>query len=330
MQRARIRAAAAAGAAIAILAVASPAGAQEGPWPARPIRFLVPFPPGGPIDVLSRQIATRLQQALGQPLVVENVAGAGGGRGLAAIAAAPANGYTIGLGQTSNLVFNQHLYPAGSLRYDSVKDFTPIARVVEAANVLCVNPKEPYRSLAELVAAGVAKPGTINYGSAGNGAGNHLATELLASMTGAKFTHVPYKGNAAALTDLLGGNISFMFNLPIDAVPLAREGKVRALGTTGRTRLQLDSSIPTIGESVPGFEVVSWAAVIAPAGLPREITNRLSDEIAKALRAPEMVERLTKQGWEIAYGTPEQAAQTIRNDLVRWGPIVKASGARVD
>lgn len=306
------------------------ASAQDKPWPAKPIRFIMPFPAGGPTDALSRLITTHLQEALGQAVVVENVAGVGGGIGLAALASAPPDGYTIGYGQTSNLTINPHLYPPSSLRYDPLKDFSPVALLVEASNVLIVNPKQPYTTLAELVAAGKARPGAISYGSAGNGTGAHLATEMLASATGARFLHIPYKGNAAAHTDLIAGNIDFMMSLPIDAVPLASSGKVRPLATAGRRRLDGLAGVPTIAETVPGFEVVSWAMILGPAGLPREIVQRLSDEIARIMRKPEVVERLTKQGWDIAYGTPDLAAQAIRKDLVRWGPIVKASGAKVD
>ncbi|CAN7781782.1 tripartite tricarboxylate transporter substrate binding protein [Cupriavidus necator] len=304
--------------------------AQDAHWPSKPIKFIVPFPAGGPTDALSRLISTQLSDALGQPIVVENVPGVGGGRGLQTIAASQADGYTIGWGQMSNLAINPHLYPTSSLKYDSLKDFTPVALMVEAPNVLIVNPKEPYKSLSDLIKAGRAKPGTIAYGSAGNGTAGHLATELLSSMTGAKFSHIPYKGNAAALTDLIGGNISFMFSLPSDAIPLVKDGRVRALATTDRKRLEIDSRIPTISETVPGYEVVSWGMVVAPAGLPRAITQRLSGEISKILRKPEVIERSAQQGWTIAYGTPEQAAQAIRRDLTRWGPIVKASGAKVE
>lgn len=306
------------------------AQAQQTHWPSKTIKFIVPFPAGGPTDALSRLISNQLAEALGQPIVVENLPGAGGTRGLQAVAVSQPNGYTIGLGVTANLAISPHLYPASSLKYDPLKDFTPLAMMVETATVLIVNPKEPYKNLADLLEAGVAKPGTIAYGSAGNGTAPHLATEMLSSMTGAKFSHIPYKGDAAAKTDLIGGNISFMFSLPIDAIPLVKDGKARALATAGRKRLEIESSIPTISETVPGYEVVSWGMVVAPAGLPRAITNRLSEEIAKILRKPEVVERLNRQGWDIAYGTPDQAAQAIRRDLERWGPVVKASGAKID
>lgn len=312
------------------LGAAQGAWAQDKPWPSKPIRFVIPFPPGGPTDSLSRQIASQLQEALGQTVVTENVAGVGGGLGLAAIASAPADGYTIGYGQTSNLAINPHLYPPSSLKYDPLKDFTPVAMLADAANVLIVNPKEPYKSLAELIQAAKARPGTIAYGSAGNGTGSHLGTELLASMTGTRFLHVPYKGFAAAETDLIAGNISFMFTNPMTALPFAKAGRVRALATAHRQRMDLDPSLPTVAETVPGYEVVSWAAIVAPAGLPKEITQRLTDEIARILRKPDVVERLTKQGWNIAYGTPEQTAQAIRKDLALWGPIVKSSGAKID
>lgn len=305
--------------------------AQERQWPSKPIKFIVPFPAGGPTDTLSRLIGQPLAEALGQPIVVENLPGAGGTRGLQAIASSTPNGYTIGLGVTANLAIGPHLYPASSLKYDSLKDFTPVATMAESATVLVVNPKEPYATLGDLLKAAIAKPGTITYGSPGNGTAPHLAAELLSSATGAKFSHIPYKGDAAAKADLMGGNVSFMFALPIDALPLVKDGKVKALATAGRKRLEVDGiKIPTIGETVPNYEVVSWAMVVGPADLPSAVTQRLSDEVSKILRKPEVVERLTKQGWDIAYATPEQSAQVIRRDLARWGPVVKASGAKID
>lgn len=319
-----------AGVMVLSVAVSPLAQAQEAPWPSKPIKFIVPFPPGGVSDVTSRDMANQLKEALGQPVVVENVSGVGGGQGLNVIASAPADGYTIGYGQTNNLTMNPHLYSKAVLKYDPVKDFTPVALLVKSATLLIVNPKVPYETLADLIAAGKAKPGAITYGSAGNGTGSHLGAELLASMTGAKFLHVPYKGFAAAQNDLIAGQVDFMFTFPSAALSMAKAGRARVLATAGSKRMDLDPSIPTVAETVPGYEVESWSAIVAPAGLPKAITQRLSDEIAKILRKPEVVERLTKQGWEVAYGTPEQTAQAIRKDLARWGPIVKASGAKID
>ncbi len=305
--------------------------AQEAPWPSKPIKFIVSFPAGGPTDVLSRLIAVPLSKALGQPIVVENVSGVGGSLGLTTIAKAQPDGYTIGLGQMSSLTINPHLYPASSLKYDPLKDFTPVAQLVNASNLLVVNPKAPYKSLAELIKDGIAKPGVIAYASGGSGTGSHLATELLSSMTGAKFLHVPYKGNAAATIGVIGGDVTFMFSLAGDAIPQVKDGRIRALATTGRKALEIDGvSIRPLSETVSGYELDNWAVVVAPAKLPRNITNRLSDEISKILRDPEVVEQLTKQGWDTAYGTPEQASQIIRRDLSRWGAIIKASGAKVD
>jgi len=305
--------------------------AQEAHWPSKPIKFIVSFPAGGPTDVLSRLIALPLSKALGQPIVVENIPGVGGSLGLTTIAKAQPDGYTIGLGQMSTLTINPHLYPASSLKYDSLKDFTPVAHLVNASNFLVVNPKAPYKSLADLIKVGISKPGEIAYASGGSGTGSHLATELLSSMTGAKFLHVPYKGNAAATLGVIGGDVTFMFSLAGDAIPQVKDGRVRALATTGRKRLEIDGvSIHPVSETVPGFELDNWAVLVAPAKLPRNIANRLSDEISKILRAPEVVEQLTKQGWDASYGTPEQASQIIRRDLSRWESIVKASGAKAE
>lgn len=297
-------------------------------WPNRPIKFIVPFPPGGATDGISRHLTAKLQEALGQPVIVENIGGMAGGIGMSRLAHAPADGYTIGLAHVGTHAINPHIYP--KLGYDPVKDFTPIARLTEYVNVLVVRTQQPFRSVNDIVQAARTKPGGITFGSAGNGSSNHLSAELLASLAGVRFTHVPYKGSAPAMGDLLGGNIDFMFDLMITSQPHIAAGKLRALATTGRTRLRQAPELPTVAESVPGFEVIGWSAVTAPANLPQPIVARLSMEIAKILRSPETVDRFNGQGFEVAYSTPNQLRQLIANDLVFWGPVVKASGARVD
>jgi tripartite-type tricarboxylate transporter receptor subunit TctC len=317
------------GSAIA-LSVCAPlhAVAQEAAWPTKPIKFLVPFPPGGATDGISRHITAKLQTALGQPVIVENVAGMAGGLAMARLATTPGDGYTIGLAHTGTHAINPHIY--SNLKYDPVKDFTPIARLNEYVNVLVVNAKEPYKTFADLIKAAKEKPGSINFGSAGNGSSNHLSAELLAHMAGVKFTHVPYKGSAPAMNDLLGGNINFMFDLMITSQQHLQSGRLRALATTGRERLKQEPNLPTISETIPGYEVVGWSAVVAPPGVPRAIVNRLTSEIAKILRTPDTIERFTNQGFEVAYSTPEQLAEVIKKDLALWGPIVKSSGAKAD
>lgn len=319
-----------AGAAVVSVGLLPQVQAQEAAWPSKPIKFIVPFPAGGVSDVVSRDIANQLREALGQPVVVENVSGVGGGHALSVIASAPADGYTIGYAQTNNLAINPHLYAKAVLKYDPVKDFTPVATLVKSSLMLIVNASTPYNTLADLIAAGKAKPGTITYGSAGNGTGSHLATELLSSMTGAKYSHIPYKGFAAAETDLMAGHVNFLFTSQMAALSLAKSGKARVLATAGAKRSEREPGIPSVAETLPGYEVDSWSVIVAPAGLPKAITQRLTDEIAKILRKPDVVERLNKQGWDVIYGTPEQSAQLIRKDLARWGPIVKASGLKID
>lgn len=304
--------------------------AQEAPWPSKPIKLIVPFPPGGISDVVSRDIAQQLREALGQAVIVENISGVGGGLGLSTLASAPADGYTLGYAQTNNLAINPHLYSKAVLKYDPLKDFTPVATLVSASIMLTVNPNVPYQTVADLVAAGKTRPGAVTYASAGNGTGSHLAAELLSSLTGAKFTHIPYKGFAAAETDLMAGHVDFLFTSPMAALNMSKSGKARVLATAGAKRMAREPGIPSVAETVSGFEVDSWSAIVGPAGMPKAVTQRLTDEISKILRKPDVVERLNKQGWDIVYGTPEQTAQLIRKDLMRWGPVVKAANLKID
>jgi tripartite-type tricarboxylate transporter receptor subunit TctC len=237
-----------------VLASASAALAQN--WPSRPIKFIVPFAAGGPTDGASRHITTRLEKVLGQPIVVENVAGQGGGIGASRIARAEPDGYTIGLVHVGTQAINPAIYP--TLNYDPLNDFASIARIYEYTNVLVVNAGKPYRTLADLIKAAKEKPGTINFGSAGIGSSNHLSAEMLASMTGTKFVHVPYRGSAPAMTDLVAGNVDFMFDVLLTSKPFMDGGQLRALAVTSPTRMAQLPDLPTIAETVPGFDVVGW------------------------------------------------------------------------
>lgn len=317
------------GSAIALsLCTGMPAYSQDGVWPSKPIKWIVPYPPGGSTDVISRFMANKLQAALGQPIVVENVGGMAGGVGTRRLAQAPADGYTIGTAINGTLAIIPHIY--SNLGYDPIKDFTPIARFANYVNVLVVNSKEPYKTVADLVNAAKAKPGSINYASPGNGSMGHLSAEMFASAAGVKFTHVPYKGAAAAMTDLLGGRVTFMFDLVVTSQPFLQADKLRALATTGRERLTREPNLPTISETFPGSEAVGWFAVAAPAGVPRDIVNRLNSEIAKILLMPDTIKLFTAQGFDVAYSTPEQLGELVRKDLPLWGRIVKSSDAKVD
>lgn len=314
--------------AIALLLSGS-ALAQPATYPAKPLRFIVPFPPGGSADILARSIGAKLAEGLGQPVVVDNRPGAGTAIGAEATAKSPPDGYTIMIGTVSSHAINPSLNP--NLKYDPVKDFAPVSLVASIPFVLLAHPSLPAGSVQELIAFARAKPGTLNFSSAGNGTSNHLAGELFKSMTNVEMVHVPYKGSAPALTDLLAGQVSLMFDLVLTAQPHVRSGAAKALGVTGRSRSAALPNVPTIAESgVPGYEVSAWFGIFAPAGTPAAIVNRLNAEIVKIMRLPEMKERLASQGTDALTSTPEQFAAHVRDELAKWSRVVKASGMKVD
>lgn len=301
--------------------------AQEG-YPAKPVRFVVPFAPGGPADAVSRLVAGRLQEQLGQPFVVENIPGTGGGIGVARLARMPADGHALGFAHTATFGMGPHL--SKNAGYDPERDFTPIARFAEYVNLLMVRADSPYRALGDLLAAARAKPGSLNYGSAGKGSSNHLAGELLAMHARVGLSHVPYRGTALALTDLIGGSLQFLFDAPNTALPMVAAGKLRVLATTGRTRHRLLPEVPAIAETLPGYAFVGWMGVVAPAGLAAPLQRRLAAEIEKGLAGPELGEKFTTLGLDVRYGGPEQLAEAIRRDLALWGPVIKAAGLHVE
>ncbi len=297
-------------------------------WPSRPIKVIVPFPAGGSSDGPVRALAAKLEKSLGQSVVVENIGGGGGGVGTARVALAPADGYTFAMGAVGTLCIIPHLY--SKLGYDPVKDITPIAQLSEYANVLIVNANEPYGSVDDLLKAARQNPGKINFGSAGNGSSNHLSAELLASMTGVKFAHVPYRGTGPALNDLIAGRIPFMFDVVNNPLAWIKEGKVRALGVTSLSGSSKLPGVPPISDTVPGYEVLGWIGLIGPAGLPQSIVDRMSTEVRKAMTSPDLVEQYANFGFDAKYSSPEQFAALIKKDLDLWGKVVKGSGAKVD
>lgn len=315
-------------AALLLAVLAQAAMAQGQAWPTRPIELITPFPAGGPTDDVSRFLAQRLGAELGQPVVVINVAGAGGSIGMQRLARAPKDGYTIGLAHTGTHTLTPLIYAHAG--YDPVKDFSPVAQLTEYSNVLVVNAQAPYKNLQDLINAARRNPGTINYGSAGNGTSNHLSTEMLATMTGAKFTHVPYKGSAPALIDVLAGNVPFMFDVLPNSMTHIRAGRLRALATTGKTRDRMAPDVPTVAETVPGFAVVGWVGIVAPAGTPPRVVDRLSKSLEKVMAQPDSVAFFDARGNNIAYAGPTPFGARITDDLKRWAPVVKASGAKVD
>lgn len=309
----------------ASLGAVMPASAQQ--YPVRPVRFVVPFAPGGSTDTLARTIGVKLAGALGQQVVVDNRPGANGDIGMMIVARAPADGHTIVLGYIANLAIAPSLY--AKMPYDPVKDFTPVTQLASSPNVLVAHPSVPAGNLKELIALAKAKPGQVNFASAGVGSIGHLTGELLNNLAGVKMVHIPYKGSGQAITDLLGGNVQLMFSGFSSTLSHIRSGRLRALAVTGAQRSPAAPDVPTIAESgFPGFEATAWYGVLAPAGTPKAVVLRLHDDVVKALRDPDVDKRLAGLGFEIAGTAPEQFAAYIRSEIKKWAKAVAASGAK--
>ena len=298
-------------------------------FPAKPARLIVGFSPGGGVDITARIVAAKLSEIWGQQLIVENRVGAGGTIGAEMVARAAPDGYTLVLCNVASHGIAPSLYK--KLGYDAVKNFTPISLVGTTANVMVVHPSVPARSVAEFIAYAKANPGKISYGSAGVGTTLHLSVELFKSMTGTDLVHVPYKGGAQALADLIGGQVQLMIaNLP-EQIAHIKTGKTRALGVTTTTRSRQLPDVPTIAESgVPGFDVVVWYGVCGPAGLPKPVLEKLNGDVVKALSSTDMKQKLTGHGIEPGPMAPEQFASFIRSDIAKWAKVVKESGVTGD
>jgi len=314
----------------ALLATFTPsASAAESKYPDRPIRYVVPFAPGGPTDILSRAFAEPLSNALGTPVVVDNRGGAGGVVGTEIVARAAPDGYTLMIGHVGTHAINPALY--GKVNYDPVRDFQPITQVATWPLALSVHPSVPAKNLKELIALARAKPGTLNFASAGTGGPTHLAAELFKSGAKIDIVHVPYKGNAAALTDLVSGQVQMMFSNLLTSGPFIKSGKLRALAVSTGKRSASAPEIPTVAEAgVPGYDMTPWYGVLAPAGLPRPLLIRLNGELVRIVAAPELRDRFGSQGIDLVSSTPEAFAALIRAEIPRWKAIVKESGARAD
>ena len=314
---------------LALLMQASPSSAQTtGPYPNRPIKMMVVSAAGGILDTIGRIVATGISPNLGQVVVVENRAGAGGIPGTEVVARAAPDGYTIGSVSTSHSI-NPSLYP--KMPYDTLRDLVMVSHTVNLKNVLVAHPSVPANSVKELIALAKSRPGTLTFASAGNGQSNHLSGEIFKSMAGIDMIHVPYKGSAPGLTDTVAGSTSIMFVDILSALPHIKSGRLKALGVTGAVRSPALPDVPTIQESgLPDFNGNTWLGMVAPAGTPREIVMRLSAETSKVLNAPDMRERLLAQGVEPVGSTPEQATAHLEAEMKRYAAAVKASGAKVD
>jgi tripartite-type tricarboxylate transporter receptor subunit TctC len=312
------------------LATALPTDAQApSAYPSRPVKLVIPFPPGGPLDIVGRAIAQKLTDAWGQSVVVDNRPGAGGNIGADLVAKAAPDGYTIVMGALSTHAVNPSLY--AKMPYDAVADFAPITLVAVTPNVLVVNAALPVNSAKEFIAYAKANSGKLAFGSGSNGSAGHLAGELFKVDTGIDVTHVPYKGGAPAMQALLAGDTQFMFDNLANATPQVKAGKLKALAVTTAQRSKLAPELPTMAEAgLPGFDISTWFGLFAPAGTPKEIIAKWNAEVAKILNSPEMREKLIAQGAEPVPTTPEQFAAFMKSEIPKYAKIIKASGAKVD
>jgi tripartite-type tricarboxylate transporter receptor subunit TctC len=320
--------------ATATLALVALAPVHAQTWPAKPVRIIVPFPPGGTTDIVARAIGVELQRMWQQPVVIENRAGAGGNIGADAVAKSAPDGYTLLMGTVGTHAINQALFAqSGSkMPFDPAKDFAPITLVAGVPNVMVINPKLPVNSVEEFIAYAKARPGQLNMASSGNGTSIHLTGELFKTVTGTYMVHFPYRGSAPAVTDLIAGNMNVMFdNLP-SALPHIKSGRLKALAVTSRTRSPALPNVPTVEEAagLKGFDASSWFGLFAPAGTPRPIVDKVQADVARALSQPEVRERFVGQGADPGGNTPDQFAAFIRAETDKWTRVVKFSNAKVD
>jgi tripartite-type tricarboxylate transporter receptor subunit TctC len=308
----------------------SPAAAQPTAYPTKPIRLVVPFTPGGSTDILARAIGQELGKAWGQSVIVDNVPGAGGAIGADKVAKAAPDGYTLLMGHIGTLAVNPSLY--SKLPYNPVKDFAPVAWVARVPNVLVVHPSVPAKDVRELVALAKAKPGQLNYGSGGNGSAANLATEYFKLQTGVSMVHIPYKGTAPAVTDLIGGQIQVLFTGAPAVIGHIKSGQLRALAVSSPKRLDALPDLPTVAEAtgIKDFEADQWYGVVAPAGTPREIINKLNAQINAALNTPELKARLASEGAVATPGTPEVFGALIVREIARWKPVITSGRVKAD
>ena len=301
----------------------------QAPYPAKPIRFVVPYPAGGPLDIVARLLAQKVSESVKQPVVVDNKPGAGGNIGADSVAKATADGYTLLMGAVATHAINPSLYPA--MPYDAARDFAPVTQVASTPNVLVVNPSVPAATVREFIAHAKANPGKLNFGSGSSGSAGHLAGELFKTLADLDMTHIPYKGAAPAMQDLVGGRIDLMFDNLASSLSQVRAGRVKALAVTTAKRSALAPELPTIAESgLPGFDITTWFGVFAPAGTPHAVLEVLHSEFTRALAAPDVREKMLALGAEPVGSRPEEFAEYIRTETAKYARLVKSSGAKAD
>jgi tripartite-type tricarboxylate transporter receptor subunit TctC len=316
-------------AALMVLALPAATLSYAQSYPTRPIRWIVPFPPGGSTDTYSRIIGGKIGEALGQPIVFDNRAGAAGSVGAEIASKAPADGYTIVLGQDSNLVVGQAV--RATKNFDTLRDFAPIALVVKTPQVIVVNDSAPFRTIKELIAAAKAKPGTLKYESAGVAGSSHVLGTFFNIAAGIDTVHVPYKGGGPGMLDLRAGRVAYMVTSMVSSLGFARDGRARLLAVTGTKRSHLFPDVPTLGEAgYPGFESTIWHGVLAPAKVPRQVVTRVNREVVKVLAMPDIQKSLQYEGGTVSPSTPEEFQAFIKADVQRWDKMVKQTGIRLD
>jgi len=313
---------------LAMLSVSSLAAAQASTYPDRPIRIVVPFPVGGVADTFGREIGRKLTEAWGQPVIIDNRTGAGGNIGADIVAKSAPDGYTLVIGNIGTHAVNVSLIAA--MPFDTIKDFTPIVHVLDAEGLLVVNPSIPATTVTELIALARAEPGKLSYGSAGIGTTSHLAGELFKSMTKVEIVHVPYKGNVPAITDLLGGQTAMIFATMPTVLPQVRAGKLRPLAVLGSARSPALPDVPTVAETVPGFDVSNWIGLFGPAGVPPAIVARLNAEVRKIMLSPDIQKRLETEGAKFIPMSAEQFAAFQKAEITKWAKTIKDANIKVD
>ena len=306
--------------------LSAPVNAQT--YPNKPVRVVIPYPPGGPTDIVARVLFQQVSEATGQQFLLDNRAGAGGNIGAEIVAKAPADGYTLLIGTTAHAI-NMSLFK--NLNYDVQKDFAPVSLLTQGPLVLVTHPQFPANSVKELIEVAKSKPGGLNFASSGNGQSTHLSAELFNTMAGIKMSHVPYKGSAPALTDVMSGQVDVMFDTTLSAMPFVKAGKLKALGLTSPVRSAAAPDVPTIAESgLPGYEVFAWNGVLVPAGTPRAVIQQLNDQIRKAMLLPQVKDKFSAQGFAASWNSPENFGVFLKNEGDKWARTVKASGATLD
>jgi len=312
-----------------LLPLATTVRAATDDYPDKPVRLVVPFPPGGGADNLARAIMPKVSQALGKPIIIDNKPGAGGNVGAQLVAESAPDGYTLLYGTNGTHSINQSLYQ--NLRFDPIKDFAPVSRMTEIAAMLVVNPQLPIMTVTQLIRYAKANPGKVNFASAGNGTTSHLSGELFKTMAGIDIVHIPYRGGGLAVTDLIGGQVQMMIDVMPNVYPLAKEGRIRGIAVSTAQRFPGAPELPTIAESgLPGFEASAWDGVLAPAGTPEAIVNKLNAAIHTALADHELIETLKSRGATVVPSTPDEFARHIVASTKKWAQVVKASGAKID